>query len=533
MATGRALVDGIAVGRAFVHAPPPPSAPPSTDARRERDRIRHACTRVCHELEELVRSLPDGEAELFVPELAIVQELGPLLEEHVGRGHSAERAVLATTPAHVADLILDARARLLDALGGTERAQLATRLRDGDTGPRILVTNALTPSMVAMLPPAVHGIVAMHEGGDAAEPSGAGAFGGGSHAAILARGRGIPLLHVTRKAVPARAAHVRDGEPVILDTLCEPGQVLVSPSAEALERAHALHAARMRCAVDREARAAAPLRHLAVRVCVNVGSASDPISPAADGVGLVRTELLFAGRPLPPSEAEQVATLSQIVRRARSCGERWPTTIRLYDAGGDKPIAWLPSHIGGRERRDADAVRGTRLLFEHPSVLTAQLRAIERVTALGDVRVLLPLVESADEVRTVRAMLRAELRVGAMIETRNAVAHAHDIVDAADFICIGTNDLAASLRNEPRGTTAMRMDRALAACVAHVVRAAHQKRLLVCVCGELASDPDAARILIGLGVDALSVAPSRLTALKLALQDETKESCRMRAEAPY
>jgi phosphoenolpyruvate-protein kinase (PTS system EI component) len=225
----------------------------------------------------------------------------------------------------------------------------------------------------------------------------------------------------------------------------------------------------------------------------------------------VRTELVFAGRRAAPSEAEQRAALTAIAAKARG----GPVVARLFDAGGDKPLAWLAPPAANPE------ARGMELLLAHPDVLAAQVRAI----ASADVHALLPLVRGPSDIDAVRALAPGRLSVGAMIETKNAVQHIDAIARAADFICIGTNDLTAEARGEGREASSYAIDPRVLALVARTVKGAHAAGRKVTVCGEIAGDAEGARVLVGLGVDALSVAPGKLGAVRAALASATREEC--------
>jgi phosphoenolpyruvate-protein kinase (PTS system EI component) len=140
----------------------------------------------------------------------------------------------------------------------------------------------------------------------------------------------------------------------------------------------------------------------------------------------------------------------------------------------------------------------------HPELLEAQLRAITRTAKGADVRVLLPFVSGPGEVEHVRACSGGALPVGAMIETPSAVDQIDAIAAASDFVCIGTNDLFASMTGVDRAAGAPLLDARLLRGIDRVVTAAHAQHRTVTVCGELAGDPQGARILVGLGVDAIS-----------------------------
>src|SRR5580704_4274308 len=214
---GLAVVEGIAIGRAVVWANDP-APPPVTSIAREHLRLDHAITQAASGVEEMVRLLPRTEAELFEPELAILSELRPALLEHVDAGERAEDSVNVATSAASTDLLADARARILDGLAHDERS--VERCLEGHDGDRVLVTSALTPSVVALLPTRVVGIVAA--AGDADR-----AIGRASHAAILARSRDLPLVLIGPEIVHA----VRNDDTVVLDTTTTPASVWLAPVA--------------------------------------------------------------------------------------------------------------------------------------------------------------------------------------------------------------------------------------------------------------------------------------------------------------
>jgi phosphoenolpyruvate-protein kinase (PTS system EI component) len=204
--SGTPVVDGIAIGRAIVWASDP--APPAVagTVAQEHLRLARAIRQATRGVEELVRLLPRTEAELFEPELAILAELGPSLLAKVDRGVPAEEAVAAALSALPTDLLIDARARLLDGLAHDPRT--VESLMEGRDGDRVLVTETLTPSVVASLPGRVVGIIA-------AAPDESQGRGGAhaSHAAILARGRVIPFAVVA----PHVISGIANDDVVILD----------------------------------------------------------------------------------------------------------------------------------------------------------------------------------------------------------------------------------------------------------------------------------------------------------------------------
>jgi phosphoenolpyruvate-protein kinase (PTS system EI component) len=507
---GSPVVDGIAIGRASVWASHPEARNAAGTADEERRRIDGALASAIRGVEDLVRLLPPSEAELFEPEIAILAELGPLLRDAVGRGNSAEEAINDATSQVSTDLLLDARARLLDGLGDGPRS--VESLLEGREGDRVLVTESLTPSVVASLPVRVVGIVATSDG--AAKHAGEYT----SHAVILARGRGIPLAFLPASVVRA----IAEDEYVVLDTTGSIASMWVSPDESVLTEAKRRHKEWAVESAEDEAKVAnAPLSHLGLEVHVNVGSIYERTPASAEGIGLLRTELVFSGHVRAPSEVQQFAALRAI---ASSMGSRAPVVVRLFDAGGDKPLAWLPVPP------DSPDARGVGLLFLHKELLDTQLRAIVRAAEHVNVRVLLPLVRCARDVQRIRELTSGKVAVGAMIETPAAVEQIDDVAAIADFICIGTNDLFATVTGQDRANSMMSLDASGLRMIERVVTVAHAHGRKVSVCGEMAADPHGARILVGLGIDAISVATARFARVKLSLRDVTIDDCRRLAE---
>ncbi|MGH2876068.1 MAG: putative PEP-binding protein, partial [Solirubrobacteraceae bacterium] len=267
----------------------------------------------------------------------------------------------------------------------------------------------------------------------------------------------------------------------------------------------------------------------AISVCANLGAAGEAahaVDLGADGVGLLRTEFLFAGRGTLPSEDEQVAVLSQIA--AALDGRH--LVVRTLDAGADKPLPALPAPA---EDNPFLGVRGIRLALAHPDVLDTQLRAILRVAAAGlPVRAMVPMVSELSELLAVRAALhraRAEtgveapLALGIMVEVPAAALIARQLSLHADFFSIGTNDLAQYTMAADRGDARLAAllagpQPAVLALVRAAVDGAAAHGRPTAVCGELAGDAASAVLLAGLGVTELSVAPPLVAEIKQALR---------------
>jgi phosphocarrier protein FPr/phosphocarrier protein len=252
---------------------------------------------------------------------------------------------------------------------------------------------------------------------------------------------------------------------------------------------------------------------------------------------LLRTEFLFLDRDAPPDEALQA---QQYQRIADALAGR-PLVVRTLDAGGDKPIRYLQMP---REDNPALGLRGVRISLSRPDLLQVQLRAVAAVTPPGACRVMLPMVTDVDEIRAVRRMLDdacrergrdASLPLGVMIETPAAALIADRLAQEADFLSIGTNDLTQYTLAMDRGNPALAalldgLHPAVLRLIAAATEAAHRHDRHVSVCGGLASDPAAVPVLIGLGVQGLSVVPSAIRGLKALIGRLSSDACRALAK---
>jgi phosphoenolpyruvate-protein phosphotransferase len=358
------------------------------------------------------------------------------------------------------------------------------------------------------------------------------AGGATSHASILAAAIGIPAL----VALGPGVLGVPDGTALVLDA--GRGVLEVAPGEVRLAAARAEVAARaaqrsvLEAAAQRECRTADGTR---IEVLANIGSLAEAqaaLRNGAEGCGLLRTEFLFLDRQSPPTESEQSAEYQRI---AATLGER-PLTIRTLDAGGDKPIDYLPLPP---EQNPALGLRGVRTSLLYPQLLRTQLRAVLAVRS-RHCRLLLPMITDVDEIHAVRGLLeelrgelgrRDPLSVGVMIETPASAVLADRIAAVADFLSIGTNDLTqytlAMDRGHPR--LAGRLDAlhpAVLRLIAGTAEAARAHGRHVAVCGGLASEPLAAALLVGLGVQELSAVPAVIPQLKARIGSVSLDECR-------
>jgi phosphocarrier protein FPr/phosphocarrier protein len=449
---------------------------------------------------------------------------------YMGQGRSAGFAWRAAVRASAATLqsLEDARLRerVDDLLDLESQVLLALAGPGSGAAPplpanSIVIARELLPSQLAALEGARVAGICMAAGGAT------------SHAAILAAAMGIPALVALGPAVLALA----DGTLLVLDA--ERGVLETAPGAARLGEARGAVAARLtqraaqQATAQRECRTADGTR---IEVLANIGSLAEAraaVQNGAEGCGLLRTEFLFLDRQTPPSEEEQAAEYQKI---ADALGER-PLTIRTLDAGGDKPIPYLPLPP---EDNPALGLRGVRTSLAYPQLLRTQLRAVLGILGPAHCRLLLPMITDVAEIQAVRAVLvevRRELGralpidVGVMIETPASAVLAARIASAADFLSIGTNDLTQYTLAMDRGhpELAARLDAlhpAVLRLIAGTAQAAGEVGCHAAVCGGLASEPLAAPLLIGLGVQELSAVPAVIPQLKSRIGSVTLAECR-------
>ena len=354
-----------------------------------------------------------------------------------------------------------------------------------------------------------------------------------SHSAILARTLGIPAVVGLGPTVMT----IKDGTHLIVDG--QGGQVFAAPTQAVIDdytkRLKDWHLAR-ETARSVSAAPAVTKDGVAIEVVANIGSPEDArvaLDNGAEGVGLLRTEFLFLDRRDAPNEEEQFDAYATI---AEVMGER-PVIIRTLDVGGDKPLAYLDL---GREENPFLGQRAIRLCLNRSDLFKTQLRAILRATPQHNLKIMFPMIADVTEVRRARALLnaaRAELLadrtrvadrvdVGIMVEIPSAAILAHALAREVDFFSIGTNDLTQYTLAAERGNAAVAnlqdaLHPAVLIQIRQTVQAATAQGKWVGVCGELASDPVAIPILIGLGVKELSMASGAIPKAKQVIRGLT------------
>ncbi|MCA9548721.1 MAG: phosphoenolpyruvate--protein phosphotransferase [Myxococcales bacterium] len=383
----------------------------------------------------------------------------------------------------------------------------------------VLVAEELSPTELLALP-AGQAVALCTRGGSAT-----------SHVAILARNLSIPAVCGIEDAAFA----LPEGTRVVVDGTR--GVLRVNPD----EAAMALY--RERIARDAAARAAERVtaRALArtedghrVEVAANISGVADAkeaVAAGAEAVGLLRSEFLFMGREAAPDEDEQAAVY-EAVAEVLGAGRRF--VVRTLDVGGDKPIAYLPLP---KEPNPFLGVRGIRVSLEHPELFRTQLRAMARAARFGNLHIMFPMISGVDEVRAARKFVDEVLgdsphpvKVGVMIEVPSAAVMAEVLAREVDFFSIGTNDLTQYTLAMDRGHARLAkkadaLHPAVLRLIARTVEGAHAHGRWVGVCGGIASDPVAAPVLVGLGVDELSVSVPAIPSVKATIGRWRKPDC--------
>jgi phosphoenolpyruvate-protein phosphotransferase/dihydroxyacetone kinase phosphotransfer subunit len=544
---GIPTVAGVAIGPVLWHVPEvPPPAPASVgDSSIEWQRLQSAIQQAAGELtvlrNDMAQRVGDSEASIFDAHLLMLRDpdmLGAaqrlIGEQAISAGAAWQQAIdaLADQYRHLADAYLARRAADVIDLGQRVLRQLTQMETTAPvlTEPVILVAYDLRPSDIAQLDPQrVLGIVTV-------------AGGATGHAAILARALGIPTV----VGVGDGLRQVRSGQVIALDGA--QGRIWLQPPSSLQERMRVQADQRQRQQAETRAQARQPV-HLRdgkrIEVAANIngpGDVTQALANGADGVGVFRTEFLLLGRSELPDEEEQVRIYRSV---AAELGSQ-PLIVRTYDIGGDKPT---PLFATSPEANPFLGRRGIRLCLDVPLIFRPQLRALLRAAVDHDIKIMLPMVSTIDEVLQTRDLLRsaqAELHqagipyregidLGIMIETPASVLNAAGLARAVEFFSIGTNDLAqyvmaADRTNARVSGLANALQPAVIRAVAATVAAAHAAGIWAGVCGELAGEPLACALLIGLGVDELSMSAPAIPQIKAILRNLEMPSAEALAE---
>lgn len=353
-----------------------------------------------------------------------------------------------------------------------------------------------------------------------------------SHTAIFAQSMGIPAV----VGLSDISRQIQSGDTIVVDG--EQGMVIISPTPEIIEKykvrkeelqkqEHFFHRLKGLPAITRDGHR--------INLMANLDSFADAPSLAAvkaEGVGLYRTESLYMNRTSVPSEEEQVKAYSTVVHAQPAI----PIVIRTADIGGDRA-----TQLGIKGLKDEQnpfmGFRGIRLFIKYPELLKTQLRAIYKANTEGNIKIMIPMLSSLDELLTVKKIaldvktelaeegfaVKAVPEIGVMVEIPAAAIILDTLLPEIDFVSIGTNDLvqytlAVDRINQYVSELYEPFHPAVLRLINLVVQTAHKKGKPVSVCGEMASDPFAIPLLVGMGVDTLSVPPKIYLRAKSAVR---------------
>ncbi|WP_367318209.1 phosphoenolpyruvate--protein phosphotransferase [Streptomyces sp. HUAS ZL42] len=526
--TGHAAAPGTALG--VVHCtdrPPTRTALPHRAGGDPTQQITDAFDAVATRLLDLSASLreqgKDEQADILEVNSYIAQDQD-LRDQAVKRAHDGQPVSVAVRQA------IDTYAATIAALDDPTLAERAADVRQvgrrvlahlhGETGP--------APDQPLVL--VAHEIGAA----DLLEPgltvTGAISVTGGpnSHAAIVARSLGIPFL----LAVDPQLLELSDGQEILLDA--DQASAVAHPDDEERTRAlRAMETARTRrlaLAEERHLPAETLDRHRIV-LRANVATPAEAraaLTTGAEGVGLLRTELPFLNHRAWPTRGQHAATLVPVLRAL--AGQ--VVTARTLDFADDK----LPPFLA--EGREGGRLgRGLPLMLAQPDAFADQFRSLLSTGADTDLRIMIPMVASVDELRACRRLLEAAATeagvavppLGIMVELPEAVAAADDLAREAAFFSIGSNDLTCQIlgldRRDPTATPAMAAHPAVLDAIGRVVTAAHRHDRQVSVCGDAAAHPLVTPLLIGLGCDSLSVGPAALDEVRARIRRLRHDTC--------
>lgn len=539
MRRGIAVSPGVAVGTAYclsdIFVRPDHKRLADREISAELARYETACDRTAVDLRALRRKVEHqvgkNEAAIFAAHEAILRDTAfrnkirnAIIEDRLTSPAALHRVLNEYTSLFDRTKDQYIKERLTDLRDVVVRmsSHLSEVLDEADpaiTGPLIVVAEELLPSQAVALGDAdVTGIVTQTGSKT-------------SHAAIIARSRGIPAV----SGVTQLLRSVKNGDTIVVDG--RDGHVIINPDTESLAAYRKLEREffdlKDQLATNRD-RPAITADKVELHLLANINNVADAKAAkamGATGIGLYRTEYLYLTHTDVPNEDEQLVTYRQIIDGA----PQHRVTIRTLDIGGDKTVAYL-----GHSHQEANPFlgwRSIRLSFEHPTFFMSQIRAILRAGHYarelgGEVRIMFPMITTLEEMRRVRALVRraakhlkeerqafAEIPIGMMLEVPAAAVSVDFMLDVADFVSIGSNDLVQYLmaadRDNPKVSHLYQpLSPPVLRTLTTVIHACQRRDVPVTLCGEMAGQPKAFVLLLGMGLRNFSMSPSLLPSIK-------------------
>ena len=504
-----------------------------SDVTIEHDSLNSAINAIGDELHQLVTQLTKAneqeQSEIFNSHLQLLKD--PSLTETtsnlINEGHSAAWAWNYAVNRQVKELksldnpLLAGRAADVDDVGQRVLAKLSGYSQETENWPdsAIPVYVAITPSdLLSLDQTKIVGVCSL-EGGAS------------SHVAIIARSLNIPYL----AGIDKRINDQPDGATVIINA--DSGHILLSPSDLEISQCNTQkditkHA--YQAALKTAGEPANTKDGIHIEIAANVGGleeARKAVKLGAEGIGLLRTEFLYLNRTTEPSEDEQTQIYTDILS---AIGNEHTVIIRTLDVGGDKPLPYLPIPA---EENPFLGERGIRVGINRPTFLRRQIRALLRSANAGKLRIMLPMISSLEEFSAVKKLIKEECNqlqtsaeLGIMIEVPSAALMARELAREADFFSIGTNDLTqytlAMDRGHPRLTRRIdSLHPAVLRLIAMTVEGAAVENRWTGICGGIAADVTAIPLLLGLGVDELSVNVPSIPLIKARIRELNLTDC--------
>jgi len=538
---GASACRGVGQGRAMVIGafvlPPTLRTQKAGDSAQEHAAVRAAAAAVQNDLERSLNLARGTEAAVLKAHLALLRDpaLAEQIATQIGSGRTAAQAVVAAIETHAAILrqaesaylrervldLEDIGRRLLEKLCGPGGGPQTPAF----SGPVVVFAETLTPGQfLALDRRLLRGLVL-------------GNAGQTSHTVILARSFGIPTL----TGVSPAALAVAPGAEIIVDANLG---LVVSEIPTGVRCWYNREQAKLTCIAQKLASVAAQPTVTRdgrrIEVAANISSAEEAVTAfaqGAEGIGLFRTELLFMNRSEAPGEEEQYAQYAAVVRAAAGR----PVIIRTLDIGGDKPVPFLKFPP---ENNPFLGYRGVRFYAEYSDLVRTQFRALLRAAALGPLKVMVPMVACLEEARTAKRLFAEaqqelaaagvaqghEVPFGLMIEVPAAAFILDELCAEVDFFSIGTNDLtqyflAADRENPKVANLYSSLHPGFVRLLQQIVAGVKARGRWIGLCGEMAEDALAQPLLIGLGLDEISLAAPRIAATKAALAQLASADC--------